>query len=264
MRLRSSCTALLLALLAFDTSAHGTLELRYVDGRVSLRAEQVAAKVLWQQLADAAGFRLHVAAAVGDVSVSGVFDDLPLAQALPRLLSPNDFAVFYATDHQPANQVARIADLFVFPPSPPARQDNAATAALPAEPDPRIEAQRLGRLIAEPGELALRRLAIADLSALNSPEQARGLEEALGASEPELRREVVQALGDVSPDIPPTALGQVILGDRDVQVRLDAVRALADLGGEVARLFIVQATRDQDASVREAARQALRGFNGRE
>lgn len=262
MRLRTRWTALLFLLVAVEAAGQGTPDLHYANGQLTLRADLVPAKTLWQQVAQAAGIRLHVAEEVGDMLVSGAFRDMPLAQALMRLVSPNDFAIFYEPESR-TNQAARIADLFVFPPSSPAISGRAEPAALPATPDARIEARRLGRLIAEPGEVAQRRLALADLLALNSPAVATGLEFALGAPEPELRREVVQALGEVPHDTPPTALGQVVMGDRDAQVRLDAVRVLAGLEGDVARLFIEQAAEDRDENVREAARQALKGFSGR-
>lgn len=260
MSFRFCWAVLLLTLVAVDSAGEGTLQLRYANGTLSLRADQMPVKTLWQKLAQAAGFRLHVAEGVSEAPASWSFSNVPVAEALARLVTPNDFAIFYEPVQKP-NQAARISDLFIFPPSPPATGSSVAPAALYEEAEARSEAQRLGRLIAAPGEVALRRLAVADLLALNSPEVAKGLEMALGATEPEMRREVVQALGEVDRDIPPTALGQVVIGDRDALVRQEAIRVLADLGSEVARLFIEQAMKDKDENVREAARRALSGMS---
>jgi hypothetical protein len=259
MRLHSPWVALLLMLVAFEAAGQGTLDLHYTNGQLSLRAEQVTVKTLLQRVAQVADIRLHLAEGISETPVSWTFSDVPMAEALARLVRPNDFAIFYAPD-QITNRSVRIADLFVFPPSPPATVSTAAV--LPAELETRNEAQRLGHLIAAPGDMDQRRQAIADLLALNSPAAAQGLELALGVPEPELRCEVVQALGEAYRDAPPAALGQVVMGDRDPQVRQEAVRILAGLGGEVARLFIEQATKDQDENVREAARKALSGING--
>jgi HEAT repeat protein len=130
-------------------------------------------------------------------------------------------------------------------------------ADLPVDTEAEDEAQRLRHLIVGPGDMKLRSKAIGDLAALNSPDATRELEASLNVHEPELRQEVVMALGQSYGDKPPTGLGQVVMGDKDARVREAAIVALAELGSEVARLFIEQALKDPEESVREAARIAL-------
>lgn len=255
MKFRLLGATLLSMLAAVETAEAGTLQVTYADDWVSVQVEQVPVKTVLQEIARQAGFKLYMAEGAGEAPGSWTLRRIALEEALAKLVRPDGLAIFYEPARE-QGQPPRITALHVLPPGVESTAD--------AEPhsllfqDTESEAQRLSLLVTEPGDIETRRQAITDLAALGRADATRGLEAALGVREPALRQEVVHALGETYRDAPPTALGQVVMGDADAQVRRAAVLALSGLGGEVARLFLEHALKDKDEAVRAAATQALR------
>lgn len=240
---------LLTMLAACEAAGAGTLLVEYADGRISVRAEEVSVKAVLQEIARQAGFRLHLAEGAGEASGIWSLVGLPLEAGLREVVQPDGLLIFY----EQMTGGTHITDLHVLPSAD-------KTMKMVSEPSTQAEgdtALRLGHLIAEPGDLVTRRQAIADLVGLEPAVAVRGLETALSVREPDLRQEVVEALGRVYGDVPPTALGQVLFGEGDAGLRRAAIYALASLNSQAARLFLEQALEDKDEEVRSAAAETL-------
>jgi hypothetical protein len=73
-----------------------------------------------------------------------------------------------------------------------------------------------------------------------------------------VRMKVMQALAKIDDERIPLWLGQVLMGDPSPEVRLEALRAVAQKEGDVAKIFIDAATDDSSKLVSEAALQLIR------
>lgn len=251
---------LLIMIAMLGSAWGGTPWVRYEDGCVSVVADNVPVKSILREIARQAGFQLRIAERAGTVTGSWTLDRIPLEAAVAELSRPNSLLIFY----RPDASAPAIAALQVLA---PAETESTSAPRDPPKQSPDTqarresmrEARRLSRLVTDTGALEARRQAIADLSALDPADAAYGLEAALSVEQATLRREVVETLGRIYGDTPPTALGQVIFGDGDAGVRLAAVEALSGLDGEIARAFLEQAVKDKDKTVRQAAAAALIG-----
>jgi hypothetical protein len=230
--------------------------LRYVDGRLSLHAHQVALSLVLQRIAARTCLSFELTDEAGASPGSWDFSDLPVEDALLELTRPYNIAL----SRDGVSPTASCVHLKVLPPT-------AYASSQQTDPlGPQAAASEVPRLVAVirgEGDLDGRRLAIADLASLPASDALRGLESCLAVRESELRAQVVEALGGIAGGAAPTALGQVVIGDKDAEVRRSAVQALARIDGEAARLFIERALSDQDERVREAASRALSATGSR-
>ena len=121
----------------------------------------------------------------------------------------------------------------------------AATAAITyvliADPDPRTRIAAIGLLTGQQ----------------SSPEGKQALIQAVADTDPSVRTEALRALSRDGRDKPVALLAQVIKGDADRQVRLAAIETLNGGDGDLARAVLQGALIDQDAELREAAKQAM-------
>jgi HEAT repeat protein len=80
----------------------------------------------------------------------------------------------------------------------------------------------------------------------------------LGDSDTTVRKKVVQTFAKINDERIPLWLGQVLMGDPDSEVRLEAVQAVARKEGDIAGIFLQAATGDSSSAVSEAALGLLR------
>lgn len=99
---------------------------------------------------------------------------------------------------------------------------------------------------------------------LREPEGAslNSLVQALGDKDADVREEAVDLLAELKDERATVHLTRVLLHDEDPDVREGAAEALADLGGQEAIDPLTQALRDGDAGVRESAVEALAEIGG--
>jgi HEAT repeats len=112
-------------------------------------------------------------------------------------------------------------------------------------------------LVADPDPQA-RTAAIRYLATLqSSPEGRQALIQAVADADPQVRTEALRMLSQDPRNKPIALLAQVIKGDADRQVRLAAIENLSGNDGELARAVLEGALADEDAEMREAAKQAM-------
>ena len=99
----------------------------------------------------------------------------------------------------------------------------------------------------------VRSRAITALEEIGGVVAVTALETGLGDDDSSVRIKVVQALGKLEDKRISLWLGQILMGDSSVDVRLEAVKAMALNGDKTSRIFLEAATGDKSKSVREAA-----------
>ena len=107
-------------------------------------------------------------------------------------------------------------------------------------------------------DITVRRRAAVSLEDIGGDPVVNALEAGLGDDDPSIRIAVVNSLGRIGSQRAIMAIGQTIIGDRDVETRRAAVLALDGLEGGAVEAFLKAAQKDQDKSVRQAASQVIK------
>ena len=256
-------------------------------GSVTVRAWDVATEDLLAAIALESGLEVDLGGPLAE-RVTLELDQLPLREALHRILSGRNFALRYADPPPPAGE-APAGKLWVLSGgdrrSLPAQGD---AGGLPdAGADLLAAYERLARrrpsLVSDDGKVrlaavsgltdsprataALAAAALFDPDAAVREEAVYGLgaggetgegilEQALADPAPRVRRAAIEALADVGDDDSAWLLAAA-LRDRDAALREQAVYALGDVGGEAAVAVLQQALADGQSRVREAAIEVL-------
>lgn len=167
-------------------------------------------------------------------------DDLPLEEALQYLLRPYNTLLYRDTGAKSKSSAYIVVRVL-----------QASSNALPASTQftSLSEAERLTALISSNAPLQQRRHAIDALTALPTAEAMAALENAFAVTEPELRREVVRALGQVAIGGTPILLGQIVASDPGITVREAAIQALSGRNDTVAQLIQRRAQLDTNARI---------------
>lgn len=248
----------------FD-AAHNTL---------SVDIERAPVGTVMQSVADKAGFELQFGADPQS-PVSAKFDDLPLPQALKLLLGSISFVLLYdtpetgprvlrevrvystttgtsATPNVEVNEEWIIDQLVD---QDPGKRVNAVrmTARLPED----VAARLLEQVLDSDEEVRVRMAAVEELTSIGGDDAIYGLEVGLNDDDVDVRAQVVRGLSRLGGEQAVMALGQVVIGDEDPQLRAMAVEALIAEPNEDTISFLEAALEDDDELVREAARSAL-------
>ncbi len=128
---------------------------------------------------------------------------------------------------------------------------------IPLEIDNNSDIEYLSHLLVKQKDPYAREQAIAGLARIGSDLAVAAMATALGDTDKAVRRQVVEGLGQVGSELATQILGQALLGDPNPEIRLEAVRALAKLGGEISQAFVTAAANDSDKRVKRSARQTL-------
>jgi|GEM_PF-7077518 type II secretory pathway component GspD/PulD (secretin) len=94
---------LLLSLLALRAEAPGQQEILYADGLLSVELREAPLRDVLQEVARQAGLSLRLSRSVGQRTLSTSFKDLPLQQALKRLLhlaGQRNYLMLYSLEGQ--------------------------------------------------------------------------------------------------------------------------------------------------------------------
>jgi len=100
--------------------------------------------------------------------------------------------------------------------------------------------------------------AVSVLEGIGGSAAVTALVTGLGDSDTAVRKKVVQTFAKINDERIPLWLGQVLMGDPEPEVRLEAVQAVARKDGDIARIFLQAATGDSSNLVSEAALQLAR------
>ena len=115
----------------------------------------------------------------------------------------------------------------------------------------------LGRFLALDAEPAIRNEAALALGDIGSEAASQALALGLGDSDPDVRFQVVEAMGGVARQRTTLILGQVLFGETDPEVRMSAIAGLSRSRSEAAWAFLEAATEDPDPEVRKIANDLL-------
>ena len=202
-----------------------------VEGRVTLSSNAAPLLDVLERLAEAAGFELEASGLAGRLS-SVRIDDLPLAEALPRLLGDIPYQTEYAFDPESgAHYLARLR----------VGEEEVAGAAAP--PDGEMEGAQDA---AEMPQRAVTRLGEPSDSRDVEPEQAELLA-LLESPDAELRAEAAWNLEPEGEGL--TRLTEVLASDPDPRVRVAATGSLENAETFAAVRALVDALDDPDPEV---------------
>ena len=253
------------------------------DGRLSVSVKNISIVTLMQLVGAEANF---VVIAYGDLdgqTGSWSFSDLPLAEAIRKLLRDTNTVITYRpgshSDSEPGvskiyllgSSSANVSAIRVKTVEPgldsQLRLDQAQASNLQdrlAAIDrteglaDEITLENLTFTLRHDPDPEVRIRAISALEDLGGSSAATALEAGLGDSDTAVRKKVVQTLGKIDDKRIPLWLGQVLMGDSVPAVRLEAVQAVARKEGDIARIFLEAATGDSSSDVSEAALGLLR------
>lgn len=258
--------------------AEDALSVDFQDGRLSVAAKQIPIVELMQLIGDEAGFEVTAYGDFSSQSVSVSFSELQLGEGVRKLLLNTSAIISYASSDR-SDKKPTINKIFLLGTSS-AEVSPIRINAL--EPDlgntmrfSEIQSGDSGSRIASidraeglTDEITLQNLAfslqhdpdpevrikaISALEKIGGSTAAEALESGLGDEHPQVRKKVVQTLASIDDERIPLWLGQVLMGDPSPEVRLVAVRSIAQKEGDVARIFLQAATGDSSSVVSEAA-----------
>lgn len=255
----------------------------FQDGRLSVSAKQTPIVELMQFIGNEAGFEVTAYGDFGNQSVSLSFSELQLTEAVRRLLRNTSAVVSYSSSGDSDNQPT-INKIFLLGTST-AEVSPIRISTLESDLDTNLRTSEIqsgdsesritsiDRAEGLTDEITLENLAFSlrhdpdpevRLRAISAIEKIGGsnaaeiLESGLGDEDPRVRGKVVRTLGSINDERIPLWLGQVLMGDPSPEVRLVAVRSIAQKEGDIARIFLEAATGDSSSVVSEAALGLLR------
>jgi hypothetical protein len=198
---------------------------------LTVRAKDVPLQKILKEIADLTGIKV-VYNGPADALVSAHFSDVSLYSGLKRLLRGFSY-VLVSAKNSDSSVEPRIAQITVF-------SQNRGNSQHSQDP------QRRSRV--NPGGL---------------PDPSlESLVTRLKNSNPEIRQQTVDQLGDLMDDRAIAPLSEVLAKDPDASIRASAAEALGDIGEEAARGVLEEALRDPHVLVRRSAVEALGEMGG--
>jgi hypothetical protein len=262
-------------------AASSFVELR--DGRLSVSATSISIEVLMQQVGAAANFDVLAYGDLSDQSGSWSFSNLPLGEAIRKLLrdintiitylpvSPEDAERRISRIYLLGSNSANVSPIRVQTVEPGLDNQLRLVQAQASDSQSRLAAidrsegltdeitlENLAFALRHDPDPEVRIRAVTALEGIGGAAAVTALEAGLGDSDPAVRKKVIQAFGKIDDERIPLWLGQVLMGDPQPEVRLEAVQAIARKAGDIARIFLQAATDDSSKDVSEAALGLLR------
>ena len=258
-------------------------------GRVTVIAVDISLQDLLHAIGKEAGIEVS---ANGDLvaQVTKTFADVPLEEAIRRLLDRNSSVMLYAEPDQ--DGIRKLREIRVYSATTTAFHEDLAyrnVAADATEPlvlprkklVPRaasgsVETNRpqddeddpvdtLKRVLAEDDDPAERYLAAVALSFVGGQKAVDGLAAGLADKDNAVLEEVIESLGNIDLQDSSLLLSQVVLGDPRPEFRKQALRALAAHKSEFVTGFLKHAaTSDWHAAVRSEANRLLDSLGAKE
>jgi len=251
----------------------GDLEIKVEAGLITLEADDVPLSELIHAIAAQSGFEVNLAGEFTDlvtVSLAGV----TVKEALDQLVGKIDrFVVYNASPKGTTNR--SIQKLWLFAASNSANNPRVSnTRAVMSDDlqsnDANIRSQAILRLSGAGGateevldtliqalqddqEPLVRNNAAIALGALHDERAVPALELALEDEHDSVRMQAINALSQIGGERATLALGEILLQDTDTTRRVTAAMGLQKLGTELARSLLDSVADDPDEQVRRAA-----------
>lgn len=263
-------------LAATQTNSASPMHVSVEQGLLSINARNVPLADLLRVIGERAALTVSIHGGDSPL-VTDSFTDLPLDEGIKRLVRGSGLVLTYAPSQGGAGAgVLKEVRVYMTPPQAPVPA--VANGTKPASPARRAEQERsvglrdvrtlarqrdeaaasaLAQILAQDSDPTVRAKAVAALGKFGGTEAAMALSMALMDQDSSVRIQAARALGRVEGDRATPALGGVLTGDPDPQVRREAVRTLATLGTDQARWSLESAALDADQSVRRAVASAL-------
>jgi hypothetical protein len=274
-------------LLAAAAARAEEVEVTVADGRLSAAVEgEVPLVEVLETIGQAAGFEVGARGEVGAARPQR-FSDLPLEEGIRRLAGTNGVLIRWRPGEGGKRQIAAVVVLPRVAAAAPARlvQPRAGPAGPPAAPgqaiqrydqiarmdaggraraidalarsgDPMAE-EVLAEALARDPDPGVRRQAAAVLAGSTSPVALGGLETALVDSDPGVRIEALRAQAQRGGEDAVDVLASMLVRDAEAGVRRVAAQLLARDGSPEALFALEEALEDSDPTVREIAEAAL-------
>ncbi len=119
----------------------------------------------------------------------------------------------------------------------------------------------LGRFLALDDDPAIRNEAALALGDIGNEAASQALVLGLGDRNPDVRFQIVEAMGGVAGQSTTLVLGQILFSEPDPEVRISAIAGLGRWRSEAARAFLEAATEDQDLDARRIANDILANWD---
>ena len=252
-------------------------------GRLSVSVKDISIVALMQLVGAEANFDVVAYGDLDGQTGSWSFSDLPLTEAIGKLLRDTNSIVTYRTgshsDAEPrmskifllGSGSTKVNPIRIQTVEPGLDNQLRLDQAQADELQNRLAAidrsegltdditlENLAFALQHDPDPEVRIRAITALDDIGGSTAVTALVAGLGDSDTTVRKKVVQTFATINDERIPLWLGQVLMGDPDPEVRLEAVQAVARKEGDIARIFLQAATGDSSSAVSEAALGFLR------
>jgi hypothetical protein len=248
------------------------------DGRLSISAQNISIAALMQLVGAEANFDVVTYGDLDGQTGSWSFSDLPLNVAIRKLLRDTNTIITYGPgSHSGAEP--RMSKIYLLGSSSTKvdpirvktvepgldsqlRLDQAQASDLQSRLaaidrseglTDEITLENLAFALRHDPDPEVRIRAVSALEGIGGSAAVTALEAGIGDSDTAVRKKVVQTFGKINDDRIPLWLGQVLMGDPEPEVRLEAIQAIARKDGDIAKIFLQAATGDSSSLVSEAA-----------
>lgn len=242
--------------------------LRVTNNKVSLNAKNISLKELLQALCDKASIELVLNGQFPNKVNIAVYNQ-PTEQFFKKLLNSSDYVLVYSKDKQSIKKVLVYESFdhlqslitFINKPAPNEILEELEWIHYLSTRSEDEAISGLSEIIATKEQhLESKLYAIEQLSYLaHNKTIVNAMAEGLADDRPEIREQVVNALGKLDYPNAHQILGQVIFGEQDPNLRLQAVKQLANIHTPVSEAFIKAATEDKNPAVQAEAEFLLEG-----
>lgn len=236
--------------------------LRVTHNKVSLNAKNIRLKEVLLALCDKANIQLVLKGQFPN-KVNIAVSNQPTEHFFRKLLSSNDYILVYSKDKQSIKKVlvyesfdnSQSLITFINKPVPKEILDELEWIHYLSTRPEEEAISGLSEIIAAKGKhLESKLYAIEQLSSLSHNKTiVNAMAGGLVDDRPEIREQVVNALGQLEYPTAQQILGQVIFGEQDASLRLQAVKQLANTHTPVSEAFIKAATEDKNTAVQAEA-----------
>ncbi len=245
---------------------NAVIDMSVNNGLLTLDVVNIRLDIVLQTIAKSANFDLHINGELNQ-TISSSINSVPLGDAV-KILAGNNSTVMILGDTQ-QNDQRIIREVWIYSTGNKIFE-NANTLPVvtdayqislskntPAENN--VNTIRLLKDIIEQDDSGSeRKNAIQELAMIGDLAALETLEIGLGDDDDTVRNEVIKALSQIDEQRSSLALGQVILGDPDPAMRMEALESIAWHNPDIARIFVdAAAIDDTDMSVRDTAEKIL-------
>jgi hypothetical protein len=260
------CAVLVFAYVAVSSAAEHTsmtqgptdIRIEMKDGLLTLETRDAPLHEVMREIGELAGFKtILVGEFIKPSLVSVSFENIPVLEAIERLVSDKNRIILYGLSGDDAQQ--RIISQVWLLQSGDASGDGVVSdvenIALGREEDVKgHKLARLTRMLQQDQDMSVRARAAIALGTFQDERAVLALESALLDKEPLVRSQAIKALGRIGTEQATIALGNILLrGSADKSERIMASRALWNHGSEIAQDYLRAGANDTDAQIRSAS-----------